>query len=103
MFYYHSDIYRDLNWIETDETNPEKVIEDFYNKECYIYDADVCGDDEIEFAFEINGNVEYYKLRYDWWIEFNPEWDMVNTHYIEKIEEPKYKFPGNRDWLTIKV
>lgn len=28
MFYYHSDIYRDLNWIETDETDPTTVIED---------------------------------------------------------------------------
>jgi len=102
MFYYHSDIYRDLNWIETDEIDPVKVIEDFYRKKCYVHDADICGDDTIEFAFEIEGKIEYYKLYYDWYIDYNPVWEIINSHEITKIEKPTYKFPGNRDWLSIK-
>lgn len=101
MFYYHSDIYRDLNWIETDEVDPKKVIEDYYRKECYVWDADICGDDEVEFAFECDGKVKYYKLYHEWWIEYNPDWDIINTHTITKINKPTYKFPGNRDWLTL--
>ena len=102
MFYTYSDRYRDKNWIETDETDPEKVIEKLYYDYWYIYDADVCGDDIIEFAFEIDGKVEYYKLYYDWYIDYDPEWEIFNNFEITKIDKPKHKFPGNRDWLVLK-
>lgn len=101
MFYIRSNYHRDKNWIETDETDPIKVITNFYDKKCYVYDADMCGDDTIEFAFEIDGKTEYYKLYYDWYIDFTPEWEIFNNYEITKIETPEHKFPGNRDWLTI--
>ena len=110
MFYIDSNRYLDKNWIETDETDPVKVIEAFYYKNCYIYDADVCGNETVEFAFEVDGKIEYYKLSYSWSMNYifaeNDEdedegWSIENDYEITKIENPETKFPGNRDWLTL--
>lgn len=101
MFYTNSYGYRVKNWIETDETDPVKVIEKFYYDNCFIYDADICGDRSVEFAFEIDGKIEYYKLDYSWYIDYDPEWEIHNEFTIEKIEKPKTRFPANRDWLIL--
>jgi hypothetical protein len=100
MFYNYSGN-RDNNWINIDETDPEKIMLDFFNKNCYVYDADNCGEDTFEFVFEIDGKVEYYSLYHSWYIEYDPDWNIENEYEITKIDAPKHKFPGNRDWLKI--
>lgn len=101
MKYYHSDVYKNRNWLDSDESNPEKIIKDFYYEKCYVHDADICGDDIVEFAFEIKGKIIYYRMSYDWYIDYDPEWDIHNNFDIKKINEPTFNFPGNRDWINV--
>ena len=102
--YYRSDIYKSRTWLEIDELDPLKVIENYYYNKCYVNDADTCGNSEIEFAFSMGGAspiVNYYELSYSWWIEYDPEWEIHNEHYITKINSPEFKFPSDRDWIDL--
>jgi len=101
MRYYHSNIYKSKNWLETDATDPKKVIEDYYYDRCEVPDADVCGDATVHFVFFINGVNVYYVLSYSWYIDYEPEWCINNDHYVEEVSEPTYKFPGDRDWINV--
>jgi len=98
MKYWHSDM-SGRNWTEIDGTDPIKVIERYYNHNCIVYDADICGDDEIFFIFDTD---IMYRLSYSYWIEHNPEWNICDEHYVEEVPLSSHKFPANRDWLDLK-
>jgi len=99
MKYWYTDLYKKKNWLETDETDPLKIIKRYYNAECIVHDADVCGDEEIFFIFDTN---IAYCLSYNWWIEYDPEWEIFNEHYIKEVPLLAFKYPENRDWLDLK-
>jgi hypothetical protein len=63
--------------------NEEESMKKYFFDIIKIYDADTCGDEEYDFVFD-SGNA--YRLEYEWYIEFDPEWRLVDNFYIEPID-----------------
>lgn len=99
MKYWHTDLNRNRGWLETNETDPIKIIERHHRNNCIVHDADNCGDEEVFFIFDNN---IAYRLYYSWWIDHNPEWEMQNDYYIKEVPLDHFKYPANRDWLDLK-
>ncbi len=98
MKYWHTATYKRNKWFKTKETDPLIVIEDYYRNNGYVYDADICGDAEIFFIFD---NGEAYRLSYDWYIDFNPDWGIHNNYTISSIEPNSFNYPSNKDWIDV--
>lgn len=79
------------------------IISSHFSKFVKIYDADICGDERIQFLFSSG---KCFELNYIWWIEYNPEWDLLEDLYIDEITKDKLdKFNPcdlkDRDWLLV--
>ena len=86
------------NWEETNKT--EAQILDEIRKDCWVYDADTCGDDTLYVAFSSG---KYYKIYHDWYITYDPEWEIHNSVEITEVRKEETKdIVSDRDWLILK-
>lgn len=85
-------------WLTSVFDDPIHIMGEFFRNELELYDADNGGDDEYIFAFD---NGDFYKLTHDWWITYNPEWEIHNTYFYEKIDITKVPswMQKYRDWI----
>lgn len=94
------------NWVDSIFHDEKDIILDYLNNEIRVFDADTCGEKIIYFVFENN---KVYKLYYDWYIKYEPEWDLIESFDIEEIKDKnkieqlfkENKLVKNRDWLKI--
>ena len=89
------------NWIDYG-LDHEKSIQKYLDTQIRVYDADMCGDEVVEFVFE---DGKSFKLEYSWWIdEFNEDPELRGLQdavYIDEIEINKLKEVDTkeRDWI----
>ena len=69
-------------WIDYD-LSPNGSMTKYFNDIMRIWDADICGDVEVDFVFD---NGEAYSLEYSWWIDYDPEWDLKSDLSINAID-----------------
>ena len=94
MRYWHT--YLDKKtWLKSD-LKPTEIMKKYHMEECYVNDADSCGSGEVCFIFD---NGKAFKLSYDWYITYNPEWDIHNDFEIEEIDPASFTWPKDKDWL----
>jgi hypothetical protein len=97
-------IVRPKNWVDVPDNSHEKFIENYFNKNIRIHDADNCGEDEYYFGISDSTGTKYYKLIHSWWIDYDPEWRFHNEKEImavDKTEASKYVC-SDRDWIILR-
>lgn len=98
MWRYRSGKYVPESWKETHEKNEKNLIKTLYYDDFYVYDFDVCGENEIYFAFSTG---KYYKLTYAWWRSYEDN-ENQSEYEIEEISKNEAKnIASDRDWLVI--
>lgn len=86
-------------WIDATKDDEKAVVEAYYHKHLFVYDADICGNEEMDFSFSTG---KAFKLESSYWIEYNPEWEIHNEYYITEIdmkELPSW-MQKERDWIA---
>lgn len=85
-------------WLMSALDDPVKIMEHFIHNECWVYDADTCGDDTYLFSFD---NGEAYTLEHSWWIDYDPEWVIHNEWTWEKVTPSSLPswMRVERDWI----
>lgn len=89
-----------LPWLVSEETNHKKVIDEFFQDKIRVWDADICGEETIDFLFD---DGKAFRLEYSWWIEPNSDdWlhDHVEVHEID-AKEANVPTKINRDFLVL--
>lgn len=93
------------NWVESNLESETAIIEKYFEKKLRFYDSDSGGDETYYFAFSTG---RFFKLYHDWYIERDPEWDLIHTTEITEVtydEIPHDERSGlceDRDYLTLK-
>lgn|GEM_PF-4548803 len=104
IFRYNTDKRIAKCWLQTEAESALDVVSKYYHKECFVWDADVCGDGKIFFAVKAvdSDEIEYFELNYDWYIETEPEWEVVNGWDIVKVNKDACPpITGDRDWMKV--
>lgn len=95
------------------ERTPEAItafINEYMSETYQVYDADVCGNIEVEFALRwSNGEIEIWKSEYSWWFEYSEalrDFDFGDLRdelltWPMKDEKPTFEFPPDRDYLIL--
>ena len=86
------------NWLLSQSNDPEDIMVEYYRNEMYLYDTDNGGDDEYIFAFD---NGEFYRFVHEWWVSYDPDWELHNEYYYTKIDisEVPHWMHKQRDWI----
>jgi hypothetical protein len=92
------------NWLETTLTDEKAIVEKYYKDHLEVHDADQCGSGTYFFAFSTG---KFFKLYHSWYIETEPEWNIVSEIDIEEvaygdIPEANRILCQDRDYLKIK-
>jgi hypothetical protein len=99
MRFFASDMRNPSPWKEVEGTDERKIIKAYFDKHIKIYDADNGGDETFYFVFSTG---KYFKLYYEWWIEFCPDWTLKETVKITEIKKEEVKdICADRNWLTL--
>lgn len=102
MRYFISDMWSNGKphaWKVTELTDERALIEKYWYDECWVYDADSCGDEILFFAFDTG---KFFKLSYGWYMDYDPEWQIHNYHEIEEVSKDKTEnLVADRDWLVV--
>lgn len=106
MYYTHSNnnIYRanigyvPKSWLSSTAKDPMEVMHNYYREHLYVYDADNGGDEEVIFVFE---NGQFFRLTHEYWITYDPEWEIHNCYYIDVASADKVPdwMKTRRDWI----
>lgn len=99
----HSDqAYTDA-WIMLDHNKSIKAqLERFMEDHYWIYDADVCGHETVEFVVDHDGDVTFWQAEHAWWIDWDPEWELHNEIDINQVDGVNWKYPRiDRDWMIL--
>lgn len=103
---FHSQMPFTSQWkaINLDGKSVKDAIEEYSHREFYVGDADNCGDETIEFVVRQDGKPDtFYSVYHNWWITYDPEWEIHNEIEIETINSVRFKYPTkDRDWLKLK-
>lgn len=82
-------------------TIPDQIIQ-YMETVYWIYDADTCGNETLQFVVRENGVETYWEVEHAWWIERDPEWDLKNEFDIKQVDSVIFEYPRiNRDWLKL--
>jgi hypothetical protein len=93
-------------WIHTNgNKSPQRIMERFCQDELTIYDADVCGEDVYSFAFldEKIKQLSYYDITHEWYVNYDPDFEVVNDFIYERVDKPTIPITSNRDWLIVST
>lgn len=91
------------DWMTWDSLNtiPEQIIQ-YMETVYWIYDADTCGNETLQFVVRDSGVETYWEVEHAWWIEYEPEWDLPNEFDIKQVDSVIFEYPRiNRDWLKL--
>lgn len=98
---FNSEMKYKSNWIEFETDDVLKYLTRYIWNEFKIYDADTCGEDIIEIVLIDENSVKtFYEFEYSWYINRNPEWELIDEVVYKIKDSVKFKYPDkNRDWL----
>lgn len=91
-------------FVTVDAASAEIAVHRFAREEFWAWDADSCGTDRYSvIAIDSRGDETFYNISHSWWIDCNPDWEILNQYEIEKVDESALNFPvvRDRDWLII--
>jgi hypothetical protein len=99
MRFFVSDMENPSPWKEVEEIDERKVIKSYFHDNIKIYDADNSGEETYYFAFSSG---KYFKLVYQWWIEYRPDWTLMEKRTIIEIKKEEAEdICADRNWLTL--
>lgn len=70
-----------------------KTINKFFYDYVKVYDADNAGDEFVDFVFD---NGKAFRLEYEWYIEYNPDWNLVDRMNIREIRLTEANVPSKK-------
>jgi hypothetical protein len=82
-----------------------EAIEKFYHDKIYVWDCDYCSDHDHTYYFAVHSGdyrYRYYQLDHSYYIETDPEWEVVNVYDIKLVDKELTKgLTADRDWLIV--
>jgi len=90
-------------WKAVDASSFTDVINRYYSDEIRVYDADNGGEDVYYFGVTDGVTTKYYRLAHDWYIDWDPDWNIYNNKEIVEIAHSEaVGIPGDRDWVELR-
>lgn len=89
---------------EVKATSHQAAADKWMQDEMYVWDADFCGSDTEYFAVSDGSVTKYYKAKVEWWIDYNPEWEIHNVFELVEItrdEAKTHEVVDHRDWMFV--
>lgn len=92
-------------WIDYGIDNHKKNVLKYFEDRVRVSDADICGDEKIDFVFD---DGKAYRLEYSWWCNIHEEQDdygdkpwIIDNYDIEEISIDDANVPTKkeRDWI----
>jgi len=69
----------------------------------WVWDSDNSGDNTAFWVVIDGDKVIYYRVKHEWWIEYNPEWEIHNQFEIAVIDKAAIDDKEARDNLRFVV
>lgn len=89
-------------YVVIDAATAVQAVEKYVDDHIRIYDADECGDQTQYFAVASDGQTSYYRVVYSWYIDWNPEWQLIDSVEIEQVtNDQTWGLIGDRDWINV--
>jgi hypothetical protein len=93
-----------FEWESIEAKTAESAINKYYNDSIRIHDADTCGDFKMSFwTISPTGEERFWNASYSWYIDYTPEWTLIDNLELEECSKEDMKLPmvADRDWLRL--
>lgn len=95
-------------WNDSKFSNIPNLMDFLVGELVQIYDADQAGNKDLFIRVKNDaGEESWYVIEYYWYIESDPEWNIVDGYNVNRIDPgdiPKHarsRLIGDRDWIIL--